>query len=285
MSEIQLDSLYSAVAPLLNKSHGEPAIPNGLPVQGQVDSHESQRGPDTIVEFSPQATEAAAQESDSNESTDQENAQANDHEKSKVAPRGGTPQSPSEKPLSEEEQKQVEDLKARDQEVRSHEQAHIASAGSLAQGGPTYTYQTGPDGNQYAVGGEVNIDSSPVKGDPAATIRKMEQVQRAAQAPASPSSQDQAVAAQAAQAAQEARQELNKQKAQESGLGVGGKSSNAHVHQEEGSSIDPATEETPPPQTVSSKPNQALDGMASSRVEGGFKSSLSQPRARLDIRA
>ena len=71
--------------------------------------------------------------------------------------------------LSEQELKQVQELKTRDREVRAHEAAHLAAAGSLAIGGASYSYQRGPDGVQYAVGGEVSIDTSAVEGDPEAT--------------------------------------------------------------------------------------------------------------------
>ena len=67
---------------------------------------------------------------------------------------------------------------------------------------------------RYAVGGEVSIDSSPVEGDPAATITKMEQVKRAALAPAEPSGQDRSVASSAAQAEAAARMELLQQKSE-----------------------------------------------------------------------
>ncbi len=96
--------------------------------------------------------------------------------------------------LTPEEQAQVEALKARDREVRDHEQAHARVGGPYA-GEPTYSYQTGPDGRQYAVGGQVAIDVSPVKGDPEATIAKMEVVRAAALAPAEPSTADRQVAA------------------------------------------------------------------------------------------
>lgn len=96
--------------------------------------------------------------------------------------------------LTEAEQKMVRDLKARDAEVRRHEQAHAAVGGQYA-GSPTYTYQTGPDGQQYAIGGAVSIDVSPVEGDPDATINKMDVVKAAALAPAEPSSADRQVAA------------------------------------------------------------------------------------------
>jgi len=113
--------------------------------------------------------------------------------------------------LTEEEQQQVAELKARDQEVRAHEQAHIAAAGAYATGGPSFSYQKGPDGQRYAVGGEVGIDTSPVSGDPEATIQKAQQIRAAALAPASPSSQDQQVAAAATQMESQARAELSKQ--------------------------------------------------------------------------
>ena len=125
-------------------------------------------------------------------------------------------QSSGDTELSPEEEKQVRELKQRDAEVRRHEQAHKAAAGSHASGGPTYEYQTGPDGKQYAVGGEVQIDTSPVQGNPQATIAKMQQIRRAALAPAEPSGQDRAVAAQAQAAEREARQELREEQQAES---------------------------------------------------------------------
>lgn len=100
--------------------------------------------------------------------------------------------------LSQEELKKLSDLKARDREVRAHEAAHQAAGGQHA-GAISFTYERGPDGAQYAVGGEVSIDVSPVQGDPQATIEKMRIVRAAAMAPAEPSGQDRAVAAEAMQ--------------------------------------------------------------------------------------
>ncbi len=111
---------------------------------------------------------------------------------------------------SEREQaelKQIETLAARDREVRAHEQAHAAVAGQYG-GSPTYEFVRGPDGVSYAVGGSVNVDTSPIPGNPEATLRKAEQLQRAASAPADPSGQDREVAAQAAQLARQAEREL-----------------------------------------------------------------------------
>ncbi len=110
-----------------------------------------------------------------------------------------------------EEQAETAKLKKRDQEVRSHEQAHLAAAGGLARGGATFSFQRGPDGKQYAIGGEVNIDTSPVSGNPQATIRKAQQIRAAALAPANPSSQDRAVAASASALEAEAQREIQKE--------------------------------------------------------------------------
>ncbi|MDP3847821.1 MAG: putative metalloprotease CJM1_0395 family protein [Pseudomonas sp.] len=104
-------------------------------------------------------------------------------------------------------QQQVAQLSRRDREVRAHEQAHASVGGNYA-GGPTYIFKRGPDGRTYAVGGEVSIDASAIANDPAATLRKMEQVARAALAPAEPSGQDRRVAAQAQVLAAQARVEL-----------------------------------------------------------------------------
>jgi hypothetical protein len=111
-----------------------------------------------------------------------------------------------EQDLSTEEKQAVNNLKRRDAEVKAHEASHMASGGGVVQGGATYEYQSGPDGKMYAVGGEVQIDTSPA-GSPDATIRKMQQIRRAALAPAQPSGTDRAVAAQAAQIEAQARME------------------------------------------------------------------------------
>ena len=108
--------------------------------------------------------------------------------------------------LTPEQQRQVESLKQRDQEVRQHEQTHMAVGGNLVSGGPSYTYETGPDNKRYAVGGEVSIDISPGR-TPEETILKAQRIREAALAPANPSSQDHSVAAQASRMEGEARQQ------------------------------------------------------------------------------
>ncbi|MDH5693020.1 MAG: putative metalloprotease CJM1_0395 family protein [Gammaproteobacteria bacterium] len=117
--------------------------------------------------------------------------------------------------LSQTEKAEVAKLQTRDREVKAHEAAHAAAAGGLANGGPSYSYQTGPDGKRYAVGGEVSIDISAVPNDPQATIEKANQIRAAALAPADPSSADRAIAAQATRMAAQARVELMKENSQE----------------------------------------------------------------------
>lgn len=101
---------------------------------------------------------------------------------------------------------EVSALASTDRQVRSHEAAHLSAAGGLAQGGASFTTVRGPDGQVYAVGGEVSIDVSPGR-TPAETLSKAQQIQRAALAPADPSSQDYRVAAIAAQLIQQAQRE------------------------------------------------------------------------------
>ncbi len=111
------------------------------------------------------------------------------------------------KELTPDQQREVEQLKARDREVRAHEQAHKAAAGQHARGGPSYEYQQGPDGKRYAVGGEVSIDTSRT-GDPQRDLEKARTIRQAALAPAQPSAQDRRVAAEANAMEINARQEL-----------------------------------------------------------------------------
>lgn len=109
--------------------------------------------------------------------------------------------------LSEADREKVQELQARDREVRAHEQAHARVGGQHA-GSPEYQFERGPDGRSYAVGGSVSISTAPVPGDPDATVRKMEQVKRAALAPSEPSGQDRRVAADAEAKRTDARAEL-----------------------------------------------------------------------------
>lgn len=139
----------------------------------------------------------------SQQSPEQTNSQATNNTDSK--------ESNGDKPLDKEldfvEQQQVAELKRRDLEVRSHEQAHSA-AGGAATGSPSFSFEVGPDGKRYAVDGEVAVDLSTVEGNPRATIAKMQKVYSAALAPANPSVQDTRVANSAAQLIAQAQSEL-----------------------------------------------------------------------------
>jgi hypothetical protein len=101
----------------------------------------------------------------------------------------------------------IRSLESRDKAVRNHENAHAGVGGSFT-GAPSYSYEIGPNGKKYAVDGEVSIDLTPIAGEPAQTIAKMNKVQAAALAPANPSAQDIRVAASAASIILEAQAEL-----------------------------------------------------------------------------
>lgn len=108
------------------------------------------------------------------------------------------------------EKQAVRELQRIDQKVRAHEQAHLAAGAGLVRGGAALEYQRGPDGEMYAVAGEVKIDIS--KGDtPEETIINMQKVIKAALAPADPSAQDRSVAALARRIEAQARMEKSKE--------------------------------------------------------------------------
>lgn len=137
-----------------------------------------------------------------------ENKKSNDN----IEPGEKSVKSLSGKELEENDKQVIKELEKRDQEVRAHEEAHKAAGGGLVKGGASYNYTVGPDGKQYAIGGEVKIDMSPIQGDPEATIKKMQQVKKAALAPSDPSTQDLSVAQAAAKIETEAKTELSKSK-------------------------------------------------------------------------
>jgi len=114
--------------------------------------------------------------------------------------------------LSPDEERLVNELSARDAEVKRHEAAHQA-AGSGMTGAASYTYQQGPDGKMYAIGGEVSI-SMQSGATPEETIANARQVATAAMAASNPSPQDFAVASSARIMEMKAQQQLT-QKQQE----------------------------------------------------------------------
>lgn len=151
--------------------------------------------------------------------------------------------------LSPQEQRQqqleIADLVQRDREVRTHEQAHAAVGGQYA-GAPTYSFKRGPDGQRYAVSGEVSIDTAPVPSDPEATLRKMEIVLRAALAPIEPSPQDLRVAALAQAQAAQARVELAEQRREEATNAVEQRKARDEARQADESPAEPSQQALPP---------------------------------------
>ncbi len=110
--------------------------------------------------------------------------------------------------LSKNETILLAELEKIDKAVKRHEMAHVLAGGRFILSGANYSYKTGPDGKQYAVAGEVSIDTSPIPGDPQATIDKMQQIRNAALAPADPSAQDRKVASTAMTISTKATSEL-----------------------------------------------------------------------------
>jgi len=207
--------------------------------------------------------------------------------------------------LSEEEMQEVEELKRRDQEVRTHEHAHVAAGGQHVRGGISYEYQTGPDGKRYAVGGEVSIDTSE-ESNPEDTIRKAQTIRQAALAPAEPSGQDRRAAAAAAQMEMKARQELADEKLEggdeegsvDEAVGVGHEEESEKSEKPSELPVDPAGQ-TQPSSTHQEKglpdagglpeiekPSSSNSGLTPDTKESGLPEvstpSTSPPVARLD---
>lgn len=182
------------ITELLLEGYSLQALTGVSPVRSRPASNSSEKASSPSLESSP------AYRLDISEAGRQKVQDSKDAENEKQ-------DSSKQNELTDSEKEQVKELKDRDREVRAHEAAHIAAAGGNARGGASYEYQQGPDGNRYAVGGEVNIDVSKEE-DPQATLQKAMQVKAAAMAPAEPSGQDHSVAAQATAMAAEARKEI-----------------------------------------------------------------------------
>lgn len=171
---------------------------------GNSEATQSSRDGDS---FTPSQSLKEDSPAESPESTPAESSELTSEESS------SDESSPTE--LSESEEAEVEELKDRDQEVRQHEQAHMAAAGPYSRG-MNLDYTTGPDSKRYVTSGHVDIDTSPVSGDPNATIAKAQVIQRAASAPAEPSSQDKKVESQARSMEMKAREDLREEQLEES---------------------------------------------------------------------
>lgn len=204
------DSLASSRAATIRSGSAPPLTP-----QAVIALQDPQSTEQTGTGSSGQTTEQTTGEEEADEATGNGGAQnpATSAEAGQASAGQGEEDDADGDGLTEAEEKQVQELKERDREVRAHEQAHARVGGAYASA-PSYTFQQGPDGKRYAIGGEVQIDTAKER-TPEATIRKMQIVIRAATAPAEPSSQDLKVAQQARSQLSEAQAELRQQKAAE----------------------------------------------------------------------
>lgn len=126
----------------------------------------------------------------------------------------GTQAPAATKTLSPEQQRVVRELQAIDRKVREHEAAHLQAGRGVVTSGANFGYVYGPDGRQYAVSGEVGIDTSPER-KPEANIDKGERIQAAALAPRDPSQQDYRVAAVGVELESQGRADLARQQAEQ----------------------------------------------------------------------
>lgn len=102
----------------------------------------------------------------------------------------------------------IQQLQARDREVRQHEHAQMSAARGLVRSGPTYNYSIDPDGKRYVVGGGVEIETAEDRDDPEANAEKGRRIQADALAPAEPSGADLSVAVISARMEQRALAEI-----------------------------------------------------------------------------
>jgi len=174
--------------------------------------------------------------------------------------------------LSEDERVVVEKLKARDSAVRAHEMAHVSAAGGLA-GAPVFSFQTGPDGRRYAIGGSVTIDTSP-ESSPEDTIAKAQRIRSAALAPADPSAADRAVASSASRMESQARQAMSRQQAEEAERAMRGTSDAAAGGPEVSLDAAPVVDLSP----MQGKPELDLPEISVSSVIPGGISTLASER-------
>jgi hypothetical protein len=137
--------------------------------------------------------------------------------------------------LSADDLRLIQKLAQRDRQVRAHEAAHLGAAGRFARSGANFTFQRGPNGVSYAIGGEVSLDTS-TPSDPQVALSKAEIIRRAALAPIDPSSQDRIVAGQATQMAVQARAAITSERTEEAAEALGAR--------EEGGDETQATDES-----------------------------------------
>mgnify|MGYP001331381583 CR=1 FL=1 len=185
-----------------------------------------------------------------------------------------TAENESDEALSPAQEEELHALQLRDQEVRQHEQQHAGVGGQHA-GAPSYEYETGPDGKQYAVEGEVQIDLSPIADDPRATIDKMQQIKAAALAPAEPSQADKNAAARADQYIREAQAELQQSQSADT---KGDATAHGNDEHKGAQGIDSTSATTLPPAQAAADPmvvrNQVIAGVYGKAAQAESRSLL-----------
>lgn len=198
------------------------------------------------VSGAPNQAAAAQSETDSAESDGAQSAATDSSDARKTSDK--TINGNGVQQLAEEDIALIEQLRARDREVRVHEAAH-ASVGGRYAGTANFQYTRGPDGKNYATGGEVSISTGAVSGDPQATIEKARVIRAAALAPAEPSTQDRRVAAEAAQMELSARADLQAMQAEEKA-----RDEAAKAEKEEKSRADEGADESAAAEEADSQP-------------------------------
>lgn len=238
---------------------------------GELETPRLGGGPATVVELSEIARDALSGGAASDDAADSGPDSGPDSDASEAGldasgSRSASSSAGGEQELTREQEEQVRELKDRDSEVRAHENAHAAVGGQYA-GSPSYTYQTGPDGGRYAIGGEVPIDVSDVPGEPEKTIAKMQVVRAAAMAPAEPSAADRQVAAQASAKMAEAYAELRAQSTEpgaDAGEAPDSASASGPANANPGAEEEAAQARSAEPSTQSAPANGAASRGASS---------------------
>ena len=210
----QNESVYfpDKVKPLLDKQEDSDEKKSNNPLTGEIND-------EAII--SDEARNLLAQEEASKEaqetytygnSSDEQETEAEETTGTIAEEDSEEPQkAQNEEELSPEEKQAITELKTRDAKVKAHEQAHRAAAAGINASAPNYDYEVGPDGNKYAVAGEVNI-SFTQSSDPAENLTNAQTMKRAALAPADPSSTDRAVARHADQLIAEAKEQTLQEK-------------------------------------------------------------------------
>ncbi len=161
-----------------------------------------QVGTNTLSSISPNFTMPAGNEDYMNSEKNLKKSSEDESKKSEDSSKS------SPEKLSQDEERLVKDLQARDMEVRAHEAAH--KSGGASTGAASYTYQQGPDGRMYAIGGEVSV-SMKSGSTPDETIANAQAVIASAMAPANPSPQDFSVASSARMMMVKAQQQKAKE--------------------------------------------------------------------------